>query len=203
MSEGYNSKKKSNTRILAGIVGFSIIVIVAALILGGRNVGQSGSVSGEGIKVGTSVGETAPDFEASTLEGDTLRLNDLRGQVVVVNLFASWCGPCRLETPHLVKAFQALEGEGVVFVGLNLNEATDTVAAFQDEFGIPYPLVLDEDGKLTSEVYKPIGLPTTWFIDQEGVVRYIFSGAMTEELLIDILSDVRAGRQPDPFSQTG
>lgn len=151
------------------------------------------------LPVGTRIGELAPDFNGTTLEGDTVRLSDLRGKTVLINVFASWCGPCRLEMPHLVQLSNELDQDEVVFVGLNLQENPDAVTTFRDEFGIDFPLVLNEDGQLTNGLYTPIGLPTSWFIDREGVVRYVFSGAMTREVLENVLDDVIAGREPDPF----
>ena len=151
------------------------------------------------LPVGTSIGELAPDISGTTLEGETLRLSDLRGELVLVNVFASWCGPCRAEMPHLVEVFDELDDEGVAFVGLNLSERSEAVSTFRDEFDIKFPLLLNEDGRLT-EVYQPIGLPTSWFVDADGVVRYVFAGPMTKEMLTGILEDIEAGREPDPFA---
>ena len=155
------------------------------------------------LPVGTAVGELAPDFEGVTLDGEVVRLSDLRGKVVLVNVFASWCGPCRLETPHLVEASENLDPEQAAFIGLNQAESPEAVARFQEEFGINFPLVLNESGELTEDLYRPIGLPTSWFIDTEGVVRYVYSGPMTREVLLGLLEDVQAGREPDPFGAAG
>jgi thiol-disulfide isomerase/thioredoxin len=155
------------------------------------------------LTVGTTVGELAPDFTATTLDGQTIQLSELHGKVVLVNLFASWCGPCRAEMPHLVEAFHEYDPDKVAFVGLNLQEAPAAVAGFKDEFAIPFPLALDQDGRLTKNVYQPVGLPTSWFIDQDGVVRFVFTGPMNKAMLQQILDDVRAGREPNPFGVTG
>ena len=151
------------------------------------------------IPIGTSIGELAPDITGTTLDGETLSLSELRGELVLVNVFASWCGPCRAETPHLVEVFNEVDNEGIEFVGLNLSESSDAVSIFKDEFDINFPLLLNEDGRLT-EVYQPIGLPTSWFIDSDGVVRYVFAGPMTKDMLTGILEDIEAGRDPDPFA---
>ena len=151
------------------------------------------------IPIGTSIGELAPNITGTTLDGETLSLSELRGELVLVNVFASWCGPCRAETPHLVEVFNEVNNEGIEFVGLNLSESSDAVSIFKDEFDINFPLLLNEDGRLT-EVYQPIGLPTSWFIDADGVVRYVFAGPMTKEMLSGILEDIEAGREPDPFA---
>ena len=153
------------------------------------------------LPVGTAVGELAPDFTGTTLDGGTITLSDQRGKVVLVNDFASWCGPCLAETPHLVEVYNARADE-VAFIGLNLQENQDAVAAYRDDFLVSYPLVLDPDGQLT-EIYRPIGLPTSWFIDPAGIVRYVHAGPMTSEMIHRVLDEVAAGREPDLSTLTG
>jgi len=155
-----------------------------------------------GLNVGIAVGDLAPDFSGTTVDGETINLRDLKGKIVLVNVFASWCGPCRVEAPHLVEVYNSVDRDRFEFIGLNLQEAPGAVEQFRDEFFIDFPLVLNEGGDLTN-IYSPIGLPTTWFIDQDGVIRFTFSGPMTKEALQVILDDVEAGRAPDPFAVIG
>jgi thiol-disulfide isomerase/thioredoxin len=156
--------------------------------------------SQQSLQVGTEIGKLAPDFTGTTITGETFRLSDFQGRVTVINNFASWCGPCLLETPHLVEVFNA-EQERVMFIGLNMQEAEGEVIDYREEFDIPYPLVMDPDGRLT-DIYRPIGLPTSWFLDEEGVVRYIHAGPMTVPMIVEALDAVREGREPDVFSVT-
>jgi thiol-disulfide isomerase/thioredoxin len=150
------------------------------------------------LSVGLSAGQIAPDFTGTTLDGETISLSDFRGKIVLVNDFASWCGPCVAETPHLVDLYNA-EGDEFVLIGLNIEETEANVADYRDQFEVPYPLVLNQDGALT-EIYRPIGLPTSWFIDPDGVVRYVHAGPMTMPMLEEALNAVREGREPDVFS---
>jgi peroxiredoxin len=152
--------------------------------------------------VGIAVGDLAPEFSGTTIDGKAVSLSDLDGKLVVVNVFASWCGPCRVETPHLVEIYNEIDKDEVEFVGLNLQETSEAVLSFKEEFSITYPLLLNEGGEITN-IYRPIGLPTTWFIDQEGIIRFTFSGPLTKESLQVILGDVAAGREPDPFAVIG
>jgi peroxiredoxin len=152
--------------------------------------------------VGIAVGDLAPEFSGTTIDGKAVSLSDLDGKLVVVNVFASWCGPCRVETPHLVEIYNEIDKDKVEFVGLNLQETSEAVLSFKEEFSITYPLLLNEGGEITN-IYRPIGLPTTWFIDQEGIIRFTFSGPLTKESLQVILGDVAAGREPDPFAVIG
>ena len=150
------------------------------------------------LPIGTLTGDLAPDFSGTTLEGEIVQLSNLRGKTVLVNIFASWCGPCRAEAPHLVEVDNLL-GEDVVLIGLNLQENVPAVEGFKQDFGIDFPLVLNEDGRLT-EIYKPIGLPTTWFIDPDGIVRYVHAGPMTSEIMLAAIDDTQAGREYNPFA---
>lgn len=188
------------------VIVFVVGIMAADVILDKRSSSQleaANLASTElDLLVGNQVGELAPDFTATTLDGEIFQLSELRGKTVLVNLFASWCGPCRLEMPHLVDVSNQFDTDEIVFVGLNLQEKPQAVAAFQEEFGIDFPLVLNEDGRLTDSLYTPIGLPTSWFIDQDGVVRYVFAGAMTREVLENVLDDVVAGRKPNPFRKS-
>ena len=196
-------KKIWRVIILVLVVG----IMTGDLILDYRTQAQAQPQDNEtaellGLSVGIAVGELAPDFTGTTVDGQTITLSDLKGKLVLVNVFASWCGPCRVETPHLVEVYNEIDRDRVEFIGLNLQETPEAVEFFKDEFFINYPLVLNESGDLTN-IYSPIGLPTTWFIDRDGVIRFRFSGAITKEALQAILDDVAAGREPDPFAVIG
>ena len=172
--------------------------LVLAIVLGTLVANLYSQVSSlKRPPIGTEIGELAPDFTATTLEGETIILSDFRGKIVLVNDFATWCGPCLAETPHLVDIYNA-EGGAVVFIGLNLQETEANVIDYKEQFNISYPLVLDPDGALT-EIYRPVGLPTSWFIDSDGVVRYVHAGPMTAPMVQEALDAIREGRDPDVF----
>lgn len=135
----------------------------------------------------------APDFTLPTLEGGTFDLSEHRGEVVVLNFWATWCGPCRIEIPDFVRLQEELGDEGVQFVGVSLDEAGfEVVRPFAEEFGINYPLVVD-DGALAEQYGGVYGLPTTFIIDREGRVRRAVPGMMTEEMLRPMLEELLAG----------
>ena len=149
--------------------------------------------------VGINKGELAPNFEGTTLSGEKITLADLRGKTVLINVFASWCGPCQLEAPHLANVYAELDHDEVVFIGLNLEEKLENVAYFKEKFAWEFPLVLNEDGALTDQIYTPIGLPTSWFIDPQGVIQYVDVGPITEEMLRQAIVDIQMGRDPHSF----
>ncbi|MBL6961491.1 MAG: TlpA family protein disulfide reductase [Anaerolineales bacterium] len=188
-------KKKWKILILISIVSALAGVSYLQSTLSTSN----GINSSDGLPTGTSIGELAPDFNGITLEGDNIRLSDYRGKIVMINDFATWCGPCLLETPHLVEFYSARQDE-IEIIALNMQESETEVADYQNQYNITYPLVMDPKGELTKESYRPIGLPTSWFIDADGVVRYVHSGPLTLPMLEETITAINEGREPDVFS---
>ncbi len=139
------------------------------------------------------VGRAGPDFLLEQPDGGTLRLSDLQGQPVVLNFWATWCPPCREEMPELVAAYDTHQEHGLVIVGVDLQETDGQVLDFADEFGIEFPLVIDRNGEVAGawRLGGPIeGIPTSYFLDETGVVRAFFYGPMTKESLEERLETI-------------
>ena len=127
----------------------------------------------------------APDFTLDTLDGSTITLSDLRGKSVVINFWATWCLPCRAETPALENAFEQYQDSDVVILGVNLTnqDSVAAVEAFVQEFELTYPILLDRDGGI-GYLYQVTGLPTTYFISREGIIRSVLVGGPMSETFI-------------------
>lgn len=132
-----------------------------------------------GLEVSAAEGALAPDFLLEGLDGGEMRLSDLRGQPVVLNFWATWCKPCRQEMPQFVQAYNQFENQGLVIVGLNMQEGRSIVRPFADDFGIQFPIAIDRDGEV-GDRYRLLGLPTTFFIGRDGVIRSTFTGPFVE-----------------------
>ncbi|BAS25956.1 TlpA family protein disulfide reductase [Limnochorda pilosa] len=130
-----------------------------------------------GMERRAAVGRPAPAFALETLDGRTVSLEALRGKVVFLNFWASWCGPCRDEAPDLQRFHQAY-GDRVVQLGVNYREAEDHIRPFVQEFGLTFPIVRDRDGRV-AEAYGMRGVPESWFIDASGVARFHWAGPLT------------------------
>ncbi len=133
-----------------------------------------------GADISPKQGAFAPDFLLEQLTGGELRLSELRGQAVVLNFWATWCAPCRKEMPQFVQAYDRYKDQGLVIVGVNMQEGKGIVQPFVDDFGITFPIAIDRDGDVADR-YHLLGLPTTFFIDREGVVRGVFTGPLQEQ----------------------
>ncbi|MQA13500.1 MAG: redoxin domain-containing protein [Pseudonocardiaceae bacterium] len=145
------------------------------------------------------IGQPAPTREVPYLEQPgAMSLADLRGQVVVVNFWASWCVPCREEHPALVAAARDYRSAGVTFVGVNYQDGRDSAVGFLDELGRGgpnYRYVTDPGSRLALD-FGVFGVPETYFIDRQGRIAAKITGASSYPVLARVLDAVLAGRQP-------
>jgi peroxiredoxin len=117
----------------------------------------------------------APDFTLRSNEGRNLRLSEQRGQVVLVNFWASWCGPCRQEMPHLNKLYDKYKAAGFVLLGVNIDDSIDTAAATAQKWGVRFPVLFDAD-KAVSKRWDMGSMPATVLVDRDGKVRFLHRG---------------------------
>ena len=128
-----------------------------------------------------AVGDTAPEFQAADLTGGTVSLDQFRGRIVVVNFWATWCPPCRVELPEL-DAYQAEMDGRVVVLGIDTGEPAGSVEPFVHQHGLRFPILLDENRSIAA-AYGVVGLPTSLILDRLGVVRERVTGPMTRDTL--------------------
>lgn len=139
------------------------------------------------------VGAPAPDFSLETPDGETYRLSDFRGQVVLLNFWATWCAPCRIEMPAIQARYEGLRDQGFAVLAVDFDEPADLVRAFGEELGLTFPLLLDPGARI-QQTYRIRGYPTTFFVDREGVIQIQHIGVMTEGQLDGYLEEM--GLQP-------
>lgn len=127
-------------------------------------------------------GYLAPDFTLQDLTGFNYTLSDLRGRVVVLNFWASWCTPCKIEMPAFEKVAASYNLDEVIFLGINVTYQDDAanVLAFINELNLTFPILLDEMGTVSNE-YEVYSMPTTYFIDKEGVIQKVILGGPIPE----------------------
>lgn len=117
----------------------------------------------------------APDFTLRSADGGNLRLGELRGRVVLVNFWATWCGPCKIEMPHLNRIYEKYRSAGFVLLGVNIDEDPRQAAAMAQRMGLKFPVLLDTD-KAVSRRYALDSMPGTVLIDRDGKVRHVHRG---------------------------
>ena len=144
-----------NKYILAIVVGLSILIYIPASAL--------------------EPDQPVPDFTLKSMSGDNLRLEELRGQVVLINFWASWCGPCRQEMPVLQKIHDRYEKLGFTVLGVNVDEQPEKARRIVDRLTLDFPLLLDTN-QTVSEAYQVNAMPFTVLVDRNGTVRYVHRG---------------------------
>lgn len=133
-----------------------------------------------------SLDARAPLFELNSLEGDLVRLEDYQGRVVLLNFWATWCGPCRFEMPAIQDRYENTELE---VLAVNFDEPEDLVQSFVDELALTFPILMDP-GATIQQLYQVRGYPTTYLIDEAGVIRVVHIGFMDEQQLDAYLVDL-------------
>ncbi len=132
-------------------------------------------------EVKSEVGYIAPDFALHSLDGTLVRLSDLRGQVVVVNLWATWCAPCRIEMPSIENLWRRFRSEGLTVLAVSLDKGADqAVRAFVQEKGLSFPVLMDPQQEVEA-MYQTRTIPTTFVIDKQGLVAARVDGAKNWE----------------------
>ena len=169
---------------------------LTALILLLASASASSQQPGHGLTLLTNP-KPAPDFTLTDLDGEPHSLSDYRGQVVIINFWATWCPPCRAEMPSMQRAWETIQPEGMAMLGINVGEDEDTIFAFTANYPVAFPLLMDEDSAAVA--HWPVrGLPTTFIINPAGQVAYRAIGGREWDDA-DILAQLRAlqnGRKP-------
>lgn len=143
--------------------GLRIILLVLAIFMGS-------SLASSGL-----TGQTAPDFVLKSATGENLRLSEYRGDVVMINFWATWCGPCRQEMPLLDELYGRYQRVGFNLLGVNIDDDPRRAMAMVNELGISFPVLFDEDKKV-SKLYEVETMPLTILLDREGTVRHVHHG---------------------------
>ena len=135
----------------------------------------TGLVLAAGVQAAVTAQSAAPDFTLKSAEGRNLRLQEQRGQVVLVNFWASWCGPCKQEMPHLNRLYDKYRASGFTLLAVNIDDDARHGAATATKWGLKFPVLLDPD-KTVTKLYDMGAMPSTVLIDRDGRVRYLHRG---------------------------
>jgi cytochrome c biogenesis protein CcmG, thiol:disulfide interchange protein DsbE len=179
-------QESKTARVVAGMaIVISLLIIVYILAL--RVASSSSSPSS--APLASSQGKLAPDFTLTLFNGEEKSLAALRGSVVVVNIWASWCGPCRIEAPTLETVWQSYKDRGVAFVGVAVSDTEEDAKSFIKKFKLTYPNGLDADAAI-ARAYRVSAVPETVVISRDGRVAKLFVGPVDQAKLEALLEQL-------------
>lgn len=178
--------KHFNIQKLIALSGafFTLLLAVGILLAAGlpRRADYTGQFIASVGQVAPEVGSVAPPFTLPTLDEQTLNLLDLRGNPVIINFWATWCVPCRIEMPTLQSLYNEQQAAGLEIIGVNLGETPAAVQAWVNEFDLTFPIVLDTDRSIEAQ-YRLRGQPSTVVVAPDGTITAIFYGPVNESEL--------------------
>ncbi len=179
---------------MAGVVGAGLILLgIALFLIWPRN--SDASASGPSVSnsvVPMAVNFRAPELSLTTISGETQSLEDFRGQVVLVNNWATWCPPCKAEMPTLEKYYETHIDEGFTIVAIEAGEPANQVAEFAKSYGLKFNVWVDQQNAAL-EAFGNGNLPNSYVIDRSGNVRYAWTGEISMAMLEKYVTPVIAG----------
>lgn len=185
--------KRTDIIVLAAglLMGAGLAVIFYyGLDLGGKDRGSREYIESGNIPVSPAVGSTAPDFTLSNLNDEEFNITEMRGKIVVLNFWATWCEPCKLEMPFFEELHHAGHPDLHIW-GVNFDEPPQQVEIFIEELNLSFPILLDPGGDV-QDLYRVRGYPTTYIVDKEGVIRFHHIGLISEGQLENYLDQLGA-----------
>ena len=181
------------------VVIIVVVLVVTAMLMAGKYLARSGGNATSSLPSGNSLkGAAAPDFQLTSLDGKTVKLSDLRGKAVVLNFWATWCGPCKIEIPWLSDLQTQYQSQGVEIVGVAMDDDAeknrDEIAKFTREMNVNYEILLGND-KVADEYGGVDALPTTFYIGRDGkIVNRVFGIVGHKEIEENIQAALKEGQ---------
>jgi cytochrome c biogenesis protein CcmG/thiol:disulfide interchange protein DsbE len=177
------------SKIFSKKLAFAATVIILIGFLGLLIWGVLNKESITGLSGITMVNRTAPDFTLTTFRGDTVSLEGLKGKAIVLNFWASWCPPCRVEATLLERTWRIYKNRDVVFLGVNIQDRKKDALSYIREFNVTYPNGPDPTGEISID-YGVSGLPVTFFISKKGMIVRRWVGAIEKSVLIRAIEEI-------------
>lgn len=197
-----SAASRARSRAALSTAGLAVAALLLSACSSGGTSGGSGNTNfitgSDGVAtVKKGDRQAAPDLSGTTIDGKTLDTADYKGKILVVNVWGSWCSPCRAEADNLVQVARATKDQGVQFVGINTRDPSpEPAVAFEKKYGVPYPSLYDPTGKQMLRFKKgtlnPQLIPTTIIIDRDGKIAARALQALSEEKLRKMLAPVIA-----------
>lgn len=177
------------------IIAFAVMGIIVFGFFGLLALGLINKSPVTGKSGLTRVGKAAPDIKMPLIDGGEFRMSEYAGRPMIVNFWASWCPPCRDESPGFERTWRRFSDSGFLLIGVDIQDTVEDGQAYIREFDLTFPNGIDLDGKITVD-YGVIGLPVTFFIGADGIVKGRWVGALPEDRLVGWVEALTAGATP-------
>ncbi|MBS2962177.1 TlpA family protein disulfide reductase [Actinocrinis puniceicyclus] len=194
--EAVRSRRRAAAALVCAFMGAAVLAGCSNSVGGAGDTGYVAAAKTGVTNIDPGQREAAPTLSGTTLDGKKLALADYRGKVVVVNVWGSWCAPCRLEAPALEETYQKYQAKGVQFLGINVRDTNASALAFVGADGLTYPSLQDPDETLLlafKTVVPPTDIPSSIIVDRSGKVATRIIGGTTEPQLAQALDKVLSG----------
>jgi peroxiredoxin len=176
MNDGLRGANAPNAISRRSALRFTALAFVSAALLGSACTARDSKTGGAAITK-VAIGQPAPPYAATSMSGDSVSLSALRNKVVLLNVWATWCQPCRTEIPDVQALHKQFADRGLSVIGISIDgdDSGTRISDFAREFGMSYPIWRDPDERVLSQ-FRVIGVPATFLIDKEGVLRWRMTG---------------------------
>jgi peroxiredoxin len=177
---------------LFALLGFLLLLVTSVFIYSNKNMPPQAVLDTNEAHPILKVGHKPPELKLTDLDGNIFELSSLKGRVVLINFWATWCPPCITEMPSLAAAYRKLASQGFEILAISLDEKRSVAKDLATKMNLPFKVIMDKNGKISKQ-YLVYGLPYTVILDRKGIVRYkIFGGHEWDEgaqfkLLTDLL----------------
>jgi peroxiredoxin len=171
----------------------AVAILAVSYLANGPQAGGGGLtsvvLSGSAAGPAPEVGKSAPDFSATTIAGEKVKLSKLRGDPVWVTFGASWCQPCRAENPDIQAAYERYRAQGLEVLAVYIQDDASTIGDYARRTGLSFPMVDDADTRIASS-YRILGIPSHFFVDRSGVLRVLRIGSLDPEGIETNLAEI-------------
>ena len=176
------------------LLGLGLILIAASVLLFKRDAGAQ-TIPSDLSAVPAKANFPAPEVTLTDTRGESHSLRDYRGQVVLVNLWATWCPPCKAEMPTLQSYYDKYEKDGFTIIAINDGDPTADVLQFEKDYQLSFPIWLDPEYYATEQAFKTLNLPSSFLIDRAGTVRLMWVGAISRKMLDQYITPIIMEKQ--------